>query len=286
MEVWPVHILNGLSFGLILFLIASGLSLILGTMGILNLAHGAFYMLGAYFGLTMIAFGLNFWLAALVGGIFAALVGLVMERGFLRYLYKMFNEQVLITFGFLYIFTNVALWVWGPWPKMGNPPDFLSGSIGLGQFAFPVYRIALIILGLIIAGGLYWFQEKTRYGAIIRAGMDDKEMTTGLGINYALTCSAVFILGIFIAGLAGSIGSPVLGAYLGAGMDTLTLAMIVVVVGGMGTVQGTLLGALVIGLVDTLGKALFPELAMFTVYLAMVIMLVVKPSGLLGRKVS
>jgi len=286
MDVWAVHILNGFSLALILFLIASGFSLILGTMGILNLAHGGFYMLGAYVGLTVAEYGVNFWLAALAAGVVVGLVGLVVERGFLRYLHRMFNEQVLITFGFLYIFTNIALWIWGPWPKMGTAPGFLSGSIAIGEFAFPVYRIVLIVLGLIIAAGLYWFQERTRFGAVIRAGMDDKEMTTGLGINYVLTCSAVFVLGIFIAGFAGTIGAPVLGAYLGAGMETLTLAMIVVIVGGMGTVQGTLVGALAIGLVDTIGKALFPELAMFTVYLVMVIMLLVRPSGLLGRKVT
>jgi branched-chain amino acid transport system permease protein len=243
-------------------------------------------MLGAYIGLMMVGYGVNFWLAAVGAGIIVGLVGLGIERSVLRRVHKMMSEQALSTFGFLYIFTNVALWVWGPWAKMGTPPGSLSGSIEIGRLGFPVYRLALILLGLMIAVGLYWFQEKTRYGSIIRAGMDDKETTTGLGINYGLISSAVFALGTFIAGFAGSIGTPLVGAYLTEGTEILLLALIVVVVGGMGTIQGTLVGALIIGLIDSFGRAFFPDLAMFTIYLAMVIMLVIRPSGLVGRKIA
>lgn len=286
MEILAVHILNGLTFGFILFLLSSGLSLVMGTMGVLNLAHGGFYMLGAYIGLMVVGYGVNFWLAAVVAGIIMGLVGLGIERFVLRRIHNMMSEQALSTFGFLYILTNVALWIWGPWAKMGTPPGFFSGSIGIGRLAYPVYRLVVILLGLMIAVGLYWLQEKTRYGSIIRAGMDDKETTTGLGINYEAISSAVFALGSFLAAFAGSIGTPLVGAYLLSGVEVLLLALIVVVVGGMGTIQGTLVGALIIGLIDSFGRAIFPDLAMFTVYLAMVIMIVMRPSGLVGRKVT
>lgn len=284
MEIWITHLINGISFGLLLFLIATGLSLVMGVMGILNLAHGALFMAGAYVGVTLAGEGVNFWLAALAGGMAAGLIGLMMERLFLRYLYKQFNEQCLLTIGFIYILTNIALWIWGPWPKMGTPPPFLSGSVSIGDLSYPVYRFATIIIGLLIAAGLYWLQEKTRVGAIIRAGMDDKEMTMGLGINYDLISSSIFFLGVFLAGFAGFIGAPMVGAYLQAGWPIFLLAMIVVVVGGMGSVQGALLGGILIGLIDNIGKALFPDLAMATTYSALVIMLLVKPSGILGRK--
>jgi len=269
---------------MILFLIASGLSLILGVMGILNLAHGALYMLGAYIGLTLASHVRNFWVVALLGGIVIALFGLVLERVFLSRLYRQMNEQALLTLGFVYIIGNVVLWVWGGWLKVGSAPSYLATSIAIGEFSFPLYRFALIFIGLLVAAALYWFQEKTRAGAIVRAGMDDKEMTMGLGINYGLVCSAIFFLGAFLAGCAGFIGLPVIVANWEMGFPMLLMAMIVVVIGGMGKVQGALLGAIIIGIIDNLGKALFPDLAMFTIYLVFIIILLVRPSGLLGRK--
>lgn len=282
--MWIVQLLNGIAFGFILFLLGSGLSLILGFMGVLNLAHGALYMVGAYVGVTVAGEGVNFWIAALAGGFAAGVVGLGIERIFLRFLYKQMNEQVLLTVGFIYILTNAIQWIWGPWPKIGAPPPLLSGSVNIGEFSLPVYRLAIIVVGLLIAGALYWLQEKTRIGAIIRAGMDDKEMTVGLGINYDLVASAVFFSGVFIAGFAGFMGAPILGAYLGAGWDVLMLATIVIVVGGMGSMQGALLGGVIIGVIDNFGKALFPDFAMFTIYLVLVLILIFKPTGLLGRK--
>lgn len=283
MDTLVINCLSALSLGMILFLIASGLSLVMGTMGIANLAHGALYMVGAYVGVTVITVGGNFWFAALMGGVAAGLVALLIERVFLRHLYKQINEQVLLTFGFVYILTNATLWIWGPWPKIGTAPSFLSGSISIGELGFPIYRFVVIVIGLMIAIGLWLLQEKTRVGAMIRAGMDDKEMTTGLGINYELISAVVFSLGVFIAGFAGAIATPILGASLGSSIDVLTLALSVVIVGGMGSVQGALVGAILIGLTDNFGKAFFPEFAMFTIYLVMIIMLLFRPSGLLTR---
>lgn len=277
------YFLTGISYGMILFLIACGLSLILGVMGILNMSHGSLYMLGAYVGLTLANQVGNFLLVALVSGLAIGVFGLVLERVFLSRLYKQFNEQVLLTLGFVYILSNVALWVWGSFPFFGKPPEILDFSIPIGRLGFPVYRLALLGGGLVIAACLWWFQEKTRAGAIVRAGMDDKQMTMGLGINYALVCSAIFFLGAFLAGFAGYIGSSLTGASWDMGFTTLVLATIVVIVGGIGRVEGTLLGALVIGLIDSLGKTFFPDFALFTIFVVFIIILLVRPSGLLGR---
>jgi len=284
MEVWIVNFLNGLSFGMILFLLATGLSLTLGVMGILNLTHGALFMAGGFVGWTIVTGGGNFWLAAVLGGLTAGLIGLVMERAFLQYLYRQLDEQVLLTLGLIYILGNIALWIYGGHGRVDNPPSYLAFSIGIGDYAFPVYRLVLIGIGAVAFIGLWWLLEKTRTGAIIRAGMDDKEMTVGLGLNYGLICSAVFSLGAFVGGFAGAIATPVVGVAFYMSMDILLYALIVVVVGGTGSVQGTLVGALVIGLIDAFGKALFPDFAMFTMYVALIIILLVKPTGLLGRK--
>ena len=281
-----INILNAISYAFILFVIASGLSLIFGVMGVLNLAHGALYMLGAYFGLTVASHWNNFFLAALLAAVGVGLVGLLLERVFLSRLYRQLNEQVLLTLGLVYIFTNIVLWVWGPWAsgKMGAAPAILSGRISIGDFFFPTYRLGIILIGLALFVGLWWVQDKTRIGARIRAAMDDKEMTGGLGINYRLIFTAVFAVGATMGGLAGFLGTPIMGAFSGMGMQFLLLAILVIIIGGLGTVQGALLGSLVVGFVDTFGKAYFSDFAMFTIYLTFIIVLLVKPSGLLGRK--
>jgi branched-chain amino acid transport system permease protein len=282
--VW--NLLNGISYGMILFLIASGMSIVMGIMGITNLAHGAFYMVGAYVGWTIaVQLKLNFWLAVFAGALAAGLIGLAIERGFLRRLYKQPNEQVLLTFGFVYILTNVCIWIWGGSSRLAFTAPALYGSINLLGISYPTARVALILIGLIVAAGLWWLQDKTRLGAMVRAGMDNKEMTMGLGINLERVSMFVFFLAAFIAGFAGVIGAQLLGAYSGLGIDILLVALIVVIVGGMGSVQGALLGGILIGVIDAFGKAVFPQLAMFTIYLVMVIILMAKPSGLLARKI-
>ena len=284
MTIFLLALLNGLSFGSILFLFASSLSLILGVMGILNLTHGALYMIGAYVGWTVaVQFGLSYWLATLVGGVAAGLVGLIIERGLLQRLYKQLSEQVLLCFGLIYVLTNITQWIYGPETKPPFTAPLLSGSFDLGGWAYPHSRIAIILIGLVLAAGLWWLQDKTKVGAILRAGMDDKETTTGLGINLSRVNFAVFSLGAFIAGFAGVIGAQMIGASLNLGMNVLVLALVVVVIGGLGSVQGALLGGIIIGCIDSIGKTYFPELAMFTIYFAMMVMLLVRPSGLFGR---
>lgn len=285
MTWFVVNLLNGLSYGMVMFLIASGMSIVMGAMGITNLAHGVLYMVGAYFGwVVAIQLGATFILGVIAGGLAAGIVGFIIERGFLRYLYKQPNEQVLLTFGFVYIISNLCLWVWGGWPRMPFTAKPLAGSFALLDQAYPKARLAVIFIGLAIAVVLWWVQEKTRVGAMVRAGMDNKEMAMGLGINLDRVFSAVFFGASFIAGIAGVLGAQLLGVYPTMGMDVLLLAMIVIIVGGVGSIQGALLGGVIIGLADAFGRAVFPEMAMFTMYLAMVIVLAIKPSGLLGRQ--
>ncbi|GAI67253.1 unnamed protein product [marine sediment metagenome] len=284
MEFVVISLLNGISFGMILFLLTIGLSLTLGLMGIVNLSHGVLFMVGGYVGWTVaVQLGLNYWLAVLLGGIAAGLVGLAIERGFLRFLYKLMNEQVMLTIGFIYILTNLSLWVWGGLPRAPFTASVLSGSFPIGGWEYPVHRIATIGIGLIFVIGLWWLLEKTRVGAIVRAGMDDKEMVAGLGINLGRVTYLIFFLGAFMAGIAGVIGAQTLAVNLAMGWDILLLALIVLVVGGIGSMPGALLGAMVIGLINAFGIALFPEIAMFLMYLVMIIVLLVKPSGLLPR---
>lgn len=274
---------TGISYGMILFLIASGFSLIFGVMGILNLAHGSLYMLGAYFGLTIASLTNSFFLGIVAAIIGIGLVGLLLQRAFLDRLYKQLPQQVLLTLGLVYIFSNLALWIWGPFARVGAAPGFTAGFVDLGDIPFLIYRIVLIFVGLAVAVGLYLLQEKSRYGAIIRAGMNDKEMINALGINHKFVSSLVFFLGSIMVGGAGFLGSPILGAHPWMSFDVLLLTLAVIVIGGVGYIQGALMGAVVIGLIDSFGKVFFPDLALFTVYTAMIIILLIRPTGLVGK---
>jgi branched-chain amino acid transport system permease protein len=284
LDIIVLGALNGISFGMVLFLLTIGLSITLGLMGIVNLAHGVLFMVGGFVGFTVaVIYGLNYWLAVLLGGLAAGLIGLGIERGFLRFQYKQANEQVMLTIGFIYILTNLSQWVWGGEFRAPFTAPFLSGSINIIGWQYPIYRVFTIGIGLVLCVVLWWLQEKTKVGAIVRAGMDDRETIGGLGINLERVNYIVFFFGGFIAGVAGVIGAQLLGVKLGMGWDILLYAMIVLVIGGIGSIQGALAGALVIGIIDAFGKALFPELAMFLMYLVMIIILLVRPSGLLPR---
>jgi branched-chain amino acid transport system permease protein len=277
------NLLNGISYGMILFIIASGLSLIFGVMGILNLAHGALYGLGAYIGFSLVSQGVNFYLAGLAAIVIIGLLGLVLERAFLGRLYKQVNEQVLLTLGLVYIFGNLITWIWGSHARIVALPPILVGITNIMGFGYPLYRLAIILIGAAIFVALWFFQEKTRTGSIIRAGMDDKQMTIGLGINYGLFASFIFFLGCLLGGLAGFLATPMMGIDPRISWDILIFALIVIVVGGVGYVQGALAGALLIGVIDSFGKAYFPDFALFTIYLTMIIILLSRPTGLLGR---
>ena len=222
-------------------------------------------------------------MAIFIGSLGAGIVGLIIERLFLSRLYQQLDNQVLLTLGLVYILSNIALWIYGGRGQIFDPPPILNWKMSIGDYAFPFYRVFLTGIGAITFIILWWLIDKTRIGAIVRAGMDDKEMTMGLGINYSLTCSVVFAVGACVGGFAGSVATPFIGVIQSMSLEVLLYALIVVVVGGAGSVPGTLIGALIIGIVDAFGKAFFPDLAMFTIYLVLIIMLLVKPTGILGR---
>lgn len=277
--------LNGLSYAFILFLLAAGFSLTFGVMGVLNLAHGALYMLGAYIGLQIVNTLDLFWLAIIVAAGGLAVIGFGLYYFFLKRLYGRVPEQGVLTIGIAIIIANVVLWIWGPRAKIMKTPDFLTGVITIGGLSFPIYRLFVVGVGLLVLGLLWYIQDRTRAGAIIRAGMDNKDMTVSLGINYGLVSTLVFLLGMALAGVAGVIGAPITGAYPSMGDNLLLLTLIVVVVGGTGYIQGTMLGALVIGLLDTFGKAYIPQVALFFAWVVFLGVLLIRPSGLIGRKV-
>lgn len=265
---------------MLLFLLASGLTLTFGLMKIANLAQGAYYLLGAYIGLEVQLRTGNFVLAILAAGISIAIIGVIMERFFLRRLYNQPLPQVLLTIGFTLAFADIALMVWGGKPLFVEPPAVLIGSIRIKGMVFPFYRLFVIVAGALIATLLWLLQERTRVGMMVRAAVDDEEIARGLGIHVQLISSIVFALGAFLAGMAGVLGGPLLGVYPGAEFEILLLALVVIIVGGRGSLFGSLAGSLLIGLIDNFGKVLFPELALLTVFASMVIVLFLKPSGL------
>lgn len=285
MEILFANFIIGLSFGSILFLLGAGLSITMGLMKIANLAHGALYMVGAYVAVSVAQYTGSFLLGLFAGGLCAAGIGYIMEAGFIRRLHKREMDQVLLTIGFVYILTNLTQWIWGPIPKSGITPSILDGGMQIGEIIIPWFRFAVIVCGLFAALLLWLLQEKTRMGAIIRAGMDNKNMTMVLGINIYAVFTFVFVLGSFVAGFCGLIGAPSFGINLATGWDTLLYAMIVVIVGGTGSIPGTLAGGMIIGLVDAFGKAYFPSLADFSIYLVLIFILLFRPSGLMGRRI-
>jgi len=283
MSYWITQTLNGLSFSMMLFLISAGFTLVFGLMKVINIAHGSFYLLGAYVGLTLLLWTKSFLLATVVGGLAAAVMGMAMQSFFLRRFHMKELQQVLLTFGFVLIFADVCLWVWGGIPQTLPKPTIFKGSIWLGDIIFPSYRLLVIAVGIVTAVTLWLFQEKTKFGAIIRAGVDDEEMLRGCGINIQLVFSVVFGFGALLAGIGGVIGGPFVGVYPGVDVWILLLALVVVIIGGMGSLKGAFVGSLFVGLIDNFGKALFPELSLFTLFAPMALILAIRPTGLFGK---
>ena len=284
MMFWAIQVLNGISFGMLLFLLAAGLSLIFGVMRILNLAHGSYYALGAYVALSVVQATGSLLLAAAVGVAVVTALGVMMERVFLRRLPRDELPQALLTFGFLLILGDTALWIWGGTPQTLPRPEILAGSLRLGPLVFPSYRLFVIGMGAAAGLGLWALQERTTLGAMIRAAIDDAEMARAAGVNVSLLSTAVFALGTALAALGGIVGGPLLGVYPGADFEILLLAFVVVIVGGLGSLKGAFLGALLVGLLDNFGKVLLPELALFTIFAPMALILAVRPAGLFGAR--
>jgi branched-chain amino acid transport system permease protein len=283
MTFWSIQLLNGLSLGMLLFLLSSGLSVIFGLMRIINLAHGSFYLIGGYIGLTIILATGSFWLGLLIAPLVVGALSAAVHRLLLQRVQNNELAQVLLTFGLLLIISDLTIWIWGGLPRTLPRPEFLEGAVRFGNLVFPSYRIALTLAGLVVAILIWLLFERTQIGAIVRAGVDDEEMVRGIGISIGNVFTIVFAFGAILAAAAGVLGGALLGVYPGADFDVVLLTFAVVVIGGLGSLRGALVGSLFIGLVDTFGKALVPQYALFTIFVPMAIMLAVRPNGLFGR---
>jgi branched-chain amino acid transport system permease protein len=283
MEFWVGQIFNGISYGALLFLLAGGLSLIFGMMRIVNMTHGSYYLLGGYVALTVISGVGNFWLGILGAAIAIALIGITEWNAFLKRLSGQELGQVLTTMGFALIFQDLALVIWGGDPYTIRTPAYLSGSWQVGALYFPVYRVFMIGVAVVVAVALWLVLERTRIGAMMRATVDDPEMARGVGVNVYLISMAVFSMGAVLAAVAGVVAGGFLGVAPGGDFEILPYAFVVVIVGGMGSLKGAVVGSLLVGLLDNFGKALFPELSYFTLFAPMAAILAVRPTGLFGR---
>ena len=296
------QLLNGLQFGVMLFLMSAGLTLVFGVMGLINLAHGSFYMIGAFACAAIATATGSFWLGLLACLATAAMVGVLVERLVIRRLYKRDHlDQVLATFALILIFSEGTRWIFGSFPLMLSVPDSLSGTVSLfGLFDYSRYRLALIIVGFVVAVGLFLLIQKTRLGVRIRAGEADREMIAVLGVNIDRLYTFVFALGAALAGLAGALVGAIQSVQVGMGEPVLILAFVVIVIGGIGSIKGALLGSILVGVTDTMGRLLLPDLfasfmankadaaatgsalASMLIYVLMAFVLIFKPNGLFG----
>jgi branched-chain amino acid transport system permease protein len=283
MRFWVFQMLNGLTTGALLFMVASGLTVVFGLMRILNLAHGALFLFGGYVGWSVRDETGSFVLAAAAGAAAAGALGLVIQQAFTRTLLRSPFNQVLLTLGIAFILGNAVLWIWGGTPRLLRPPAELARSESVLGVFYPTYRLFLIVLSTMVAVLLWLFWERSRIGAIVRACVDDRAMAAAMGIRVDLVFAAVFTIGAALAGLSGVLGGPVLGLSIGLEFDVLLLAVVVVVVGGVGSLTGAFVGSMLVGLLDAFAKAKFPELSYFSLFAPVIAILVLRPSGLFGR---
>lgn len=296
------QVLNGLQFGVMLFLMAAGLTLVFGVMGLINLAHGALYMVGAFAAAAVAGWTGSFVLALMASLAAAAAAGALVEVTVIRRLYDRDHlDQVLATFALILIFSEGTRWLFGSFPLFLDVPSYLSGPVTLpGGIQYPLYRLAIIVIGLVVGAGLFWLIARTRIGVQIRAGEADREMIAALGVDISKLYTLVFALGAALAGLAGALVGAIQSVQVGMGEPVLILAFVVIVIGGIGSIKGALVGALLVGLTDTLGGVFLPRLfalmmepasaasfgaslASMLIYILMAAVLLVRPSGLFGR---
>jgi branched-chain amino acid transport system permease protein len=278
-----LQLLNGLTFAALLFLVSSGFTLIFGLMRIVNLAQGSLYLLGGYIGLSVIRATGSFWLALPAAAMAIGALGLMIERGLLRRVRGRPMSEILLTVGLSFIAADLALAIWGGDPITLDVPAAIDGRTQILGITYPVYRLCVVALGIAVGVGLWALLERTRIGAMVRAGVDDREMAEALGINVKLVFTGVFVLGALLAGLAGVVGGAYLSLFPGADVQILTYALVVVVVGCMGSLRGAVLGALLVGLIYIFGQALVPNLAYFVLFAPMALVLILRPQGLFGR---
>ncbi len=277
--------LNGLTLAGIIFLVSSGFTLVFGVMRVTNLSHGAVYLLGGYVGYSVIGGTHNFFYGLAAAAVAMAALGLLLERTLITWLGRSEMSELLATLGLIYVIDDLALAIWGGSPLTINLPGILGKSsiLPVDGIVYPNGRIFILGVSIVVAVGLYYLLRRTRVGAIVRAGVDDREMVSALGINVRRVFTLVFTLGALLAGFAGVLGGTVLGLYTGADSDILLFALAVVIVGGLGSYEGAILGSIVIGLIDTYGTAYFPAVAYSILFIPVIVILLVKPQGLLGR---
>jgi branched-chain amino acid transport system permease protein len=283
MAVWSLLAVNSLSLGGLLFLLSSGFSLIFGLMRIPNLMHGSFFMLGAYLGASLLQRDYNFWLAALISAAAMVVIGGVIERVLLRRLAGQELAQVLLTLGLSFIVADLCLMIWTGDPVQPATPSQLAGAVNAAGIVFPIYRLAIVVIAVVMAAALWILIDWSRLGAMIRAGVDDAPMARVMGIQVSRLFTMIFCLGAGLAAFAGVMGAPFLSVYPGLDADMLPLALIVVILGGAGSLVGALLGSFIIGFLYNFGQAMFPDLAYVILFLPMLLVLLLRPQGLMGR---
>jgi branched-chain amino acid transport system permease protein len=286
MNLWLVLGINSVTLGGLLFLLSAGFSLIFGLMRIPNLTHGSFFMLGAYFAVSLMRWGMDFWSAAIVSGLGVAAFGGLIERFILRRLPGAELAQVLVTLGLSFMIADVCLMVWTGDPVQVETPRALRGVTSVLGLAFPTYRLFISLIAVIFAAGLWALLDRTRLGAMIRAGVDDPSMARVAGIRVSRLFTIVFCLGAWLAGFAGVMGAPILSVYPGLDQEMLPLALVVVILGGSGSLLGSLVGSFIVGFLYNFGQAMFPEIAYVVLFLPMLIVLVLRPQGLFGRQTA
>lgn len=276
-------VLNGLAISMLLFLMAAGLSLIFGFLNVLNFAHGGFYLLGAYVGLsTMIR--VNFWVALLAAAVFGLVAGWLLERVVLARFYgRRHIDQAIVTVGVGYVIADLTQTIWGSNVYAPSPPAILAGTVAIAGRPFPTYRLFVLAVGLLIAVGLWLGIEHTRIGAIVRAGVSDKEMVSALGIPVHRVYTFLVALGVALATLGGVLGSPILGVHLGMDGDIFIRTLVVIVIGGLGSLKGAFVGSILVGMTEAIGTTLLPSFAMAFSYALMALVLLVRPQGLMAR---
>lgn len=284
MSVYLLQVVNGIGIGMLYFLLAVGLSIIFGLLRFVNFAHGAFYLLGAYGCYQALQWGLNFWLALLLVPIVVAAFAWAVEKLLLRHVYASAHEfHILVTVGLALVLQELVIVVWGPLGNNVAVPSLLEGVVMWGSFVYPIYRLFVIGFTALFAIALWWVLEGTRLGSAVRAGSESTEMVSLLGINVFRVFSLVFALGAGTAALAGVLAAPIRGAEPFMGAEALSVAFVVVVVGGLGSFGGALLGGLLIGVVQSLMSTIWPPGASLMIYVAMAAILLLRPNGLLGR---
>lgn len=290
-----IQTMNGIQYGLLLFLVASGLTLIFGIMGVINIAHGSFYMIGAYLAWSLMGWVGNFWIGLVAGVMVALVLGLLLEWLFIRFLYDRDHlQQVLVTYGLMLIFSELRSMIWGDDVHSVPIPELLNGSIQITEnLAYPIYRLWLSGVCIVIAVLMFLGIQHTRLGMMIRAGESDREMTKALGINIGLVYRFIFALGITLAAFSGMISAPISSVFPGMGSQVLIVSFVVVVIGGLGSIKGAMIAALSVGLIDTFGKVIhldifginiFPEMSGMSIFALMALILTLRPQGLFGRE--